>query len=305
MSEEIFTTVKEIPDEVVAKLHAIVVLGGGVPLSPKEPPIYVIERCKDAAQIFHRHALLDESSHKSDLNIITLSAGTAHLPQLLSLDGLPVWESTASASYLMTELGVPKQYLFAETTSYDTISNAFFTRTNYADMAGWKNLLIITNEFHMERTKKIFDWIFQVPSNGVTEASPFALNYLASKDVGLSKDALSVRKEKELKSSKTVDTYLSKEHTTLNQVWEFLTTHHSFYNASQLVDRANVDPKVIDASTKMLRDSYGGINDNFQRKMRPNCIKDSTSFLQGVFVGLTTVLFLLWRRNRDTKIHTK
>ena len=306
MSNEIYASAKEIPDEVVAKLHAIVVLGGGVPVSPNEPPIYVIERCKDAARIFHRHESAGDSSHRSHLNIITLSAGTAHLPQLLSSDGLPVWESTASASYLMTELGVPKQYLFAETTSYDTISNAFFTRTNYADMAGWKNLLIITNEFHMQRTKKIFDWIFQAPSNGITEALPYALYYLSSEDVGLSEGALSIRKEKELKSTKTVETYLSKEYPTLNGIWEFLTTDHSFYNASQLVDRANVDARFVDASTKTLRDSYGGINGNSHRRICTDCIKDSTSFLQGVFVGSLTVFFLLWvRRGEYSKLHSK
>jgi hypothetical protein len=98
----------------------------------------VAKRCDAAAQVY-------QQSQKAPA-ILCLSAGTAHMPQLLSVDGLPVWESTSSATYLLDKLNIPPKDVFVETTSYDTISNAYFARTSFTDVIGWKRLLIITNE---------------------------------------------------------------------------------------------------------------------------------------------------------------
>ena len=92
---------------------------GGLPSSLYEPPIYVRQRCDDAAAI----------RGDSDVPILTLSAGSAHLPQLLSKDGMPVWESTASAAYLQKKHHIESN-VYLETTAYDTIGNAFFARTS-------------------------------------------------------------------------------------------------------------------------------------------------------------------------------
>jgi len=113
----------------------IFVLGGGVPSSLYEPPNYVQQRCDDAVAL--------RGATKTP--IVTLSAGTAHLPQLLTKDGSPVWESTSSAAYLQQKHGVSEN-VFLETTSYDTIGNAYFARTTHTDIVGWRKLLIITNE---------------------------------------------------------------------------------------------------------------------------------------------------------------
>lgn len=115
----------------------ILVLGGGVPSTLYEPPLYVQRRCDDAAAI--------RGTTTTTTPILTLSAGTAHLPQLLTKDGLPIWESTSSAAYLQQKHGIQSQ-LYLETTSYDTIGNAFFARTSHTDIVGWRKLLIITNE---------------------------------------------------------------------------------------------------------------------------------------------------------------
>lgn len=68
-------------------LDAILVLGGGVPLSAKEPPEYVQRRCDVVAEIFD--VVKKEGDRNVVPNIICLSAGTAHLPQyILPGDGL-------------------------------------------------------------------------------------------------------------------------------------------------------------------------------------------------------------------------
>lgn len=142
-----------IPVEIARSLDAILVLGGGVPSTVSSPPEYVKTRCDAAAKVAlsalpqSKSGGNEESPITSIPAILCLSAGTAHLPQLLSSDGLPVWESTASAAYILDKYpSIPASKVFAETTSYDTISNAFFSRTSFTDIVGWRKLLIITNE---------------------------------------------------------------------------------------------------------------------------------------------------------------
>lgn len=132
--QRVFTAPDQVPAYVLRKLDAVLVLGGGAPQAFDEPPVYVQQRCDDALAVVNSR----------ELPILCLSAGTAHVPQALSENGLPIWESTACAAYLEArDVPVP---VYVETVSYDTIGNAFFTRTTHTDVNGWRNLLIITNE---------------------------------------------------------------------------------------------------------------------------------------------------------------
>lgn len=256
----IFASPSEISDEILDALDAIFVLGGGVPAKFNSPPTYVKARCDAAAQIYMKCAQLlarGGGGGRQTPAILTLSAGTAHMPQLLSSDGLPVWESTASAAYIMDQYSkdqIPPSKIFAETTSYDTISNAYFSRTSFADVWKWNRILIVTTEFHMERSKAIFDWIFGVGSNN------YELYYLSTPNDGLSQEALEVRRQHEARGKKTVLTKLSKQYTTLPAVLEFLTSNHDFYSASKLVERAatSAASNVFDPRSVALKLSYGG-----------------------------------------------
>lgn len=145
----IYKAPENIPEALVSRLDAILVLGGGVPTSLEEPPIYVQRRCDDAATVVTQKKTLlkqrrGQDSYSTDIPILCLSAGTAHLHQLMDPQGLPIWESTSSAAYLKKKHGLT--HLFVETASYDTIGNAFYARTGHTDLADWRRLLIITNE---------------------------------------------------------------------------------------------------------------------------------------------------------------
>ena len=263
--EAMFTSPSEVPDATLQSLDAIFVLGGGVPASYADPPSYVKSRCDAAAQVFLRcgQLLAKKGGTKEDQTpaILTLSAGTAHMPQLLSSDGLPIWESTASAAYLMDQYSkeqIPPSKILVETTSYDTISNAYFARTSFADVLGWNRLLIVTTEFHMERSKAIFDWIFAAKRKNDIGGSNYELHYLSTPNIGLSKEALEVRREHEARGKKTMLTKLSKQYTTLPAVLEFLTSNHDFYSSQALVERAASSATSFDPRSMALKLSYGG-----------------------------------------------
>lgn len=72
-----------------------------------------------------------------------------------------MFESMSCASYLMN-MGVPPQALLKETASYDTIGNGYFAATVHALPRRWQSLCVITSEFHMPRSKAIFQTLSQL-----------------------------------------------------------------------------------------------------------------------------------------------
>ncbi len=151
----------------------------------------------------------------------------------------------------MIDAGVDGRDVFVETTSFDTIGNAFFARTDHCSLAGWKRLLIITSEFHMARSKAIFDWVF-----GTTPHEGFELSFLATPDESLSLDAVAARAEREAASATNVREKLAQTYQTLAEVREFLVTKHDLYAARGLVARGSRRPAT--ASDALLLASYGG-----------------------------------------------
>ena len=234
-----------------AQFDCIVVLGGGVPPGPRTQLPFVANRCDAAVCV--------RAAHDADAApvILCLSAGTAHMPQLLSADGLPVWEATASAAEVI-DRGVPPAAVFVETTSYDTIGNAFFARVSHTDHAGWRRLLVITSAFHMDRSAAIFDWVFAAgpppPGGGGAPYAPLA--YLATPDDGLSGDAVTARAARESRSAKNVRARLAPSHGTLREIHAFLTTRHDLYTAEKLAERAARPASAAKDPSLLL--SYGG-----------------------------------------------
>lgn len=253
---------ENISDTMLRHVDAILVLGGGRPTSIDEPPVYVKRRCDDAAALVKRFQALKPLSREkqtASIPILCLSAGTAHLPQLLASDGLPIWESASSAAYLAKAHGI-EDHVYVETTSYDTIGNAFFARTSHTDINGWRRLLVITNDFHMNRTMAIFNWIFglstgqPLPPQQQQQQRPYELHYLASPDVGLTSEAVQARRDREHASLVRVHEY-AQSYTTLAQVYHFLTTQHGLYTSNKLIERASTASS--EGTSDLVKKSYG------------------------------------------------
>jgi len=227
-----------------AVFDAVLVLGGGAPSQPRVPPPYVANRCDAAAAVRAAHP-------EPAPAILCLSAGTVHKPQLISADGLPVWEATSSAAYLL-DAGLPADSIFVETVAYDTIGNAFFARTTHTDLTGWRRLLVITSRFHMERTMAIFSWVFA--AEPITE--PYTLTYLATEDAGLPDSVLFARRAHEAQGTENVRTTLAPAYRTMRDIHSFLTSQHGMHSAAKLTERASSSGD--EREPEAMAQSYGG-----------------------------------------------
>jgi len=72
---------------------------------------------------------------------------------------LDITEAEAMKRYLIRK-GIHSRNILKEETSLDTIGNAFFLKQKILNPRMWKNLIVITSDFHLERTRIIFGKIF-------------------------------------------------------------------------------------------------------------------------------------------------
>ena len=67
----------------------------------------------------------------------------------------------ACADFLLQH-NVPAQQLLRETSSYDTIGNGYFAAAIHAIPRQWKHVMVVTSDFHMPRSKAIFETVFSL-----------------------------------------------------------------------------------------------------------------------------------------------
>ncbi len=134
----------------MAPYDAILIPGGGVKNNGELPP-WVKARLDHAIKI------------RDTEYIITLSAGTVYKCPPRDENGFPIFESVAAAQYLINHVVNPDAIL-TETSSYDTVGNAYFSRVIHVEPGGFKRLRVITSNFHMPRTKAIFQWMYSLNS---------------------------------------------------------------------------------------------------------------------------------------------
>ncbi len=197
---------------------AVIVPGGGVRDGGTLPP-WVESRLDKALEI------------ANGAFIIALSAGTPYRPPPLDEAGHPVFESLAGLDYLLRR-GYPPERLLGETSSYDTIGNAFFCRVIHTDPTRLRRLGVVTSEVHMARAAAVFRWIF-----GASPAQGYRLSFMATPDKGMSAEARSLRRAKELAGLATVQSLAAHYHT-LEEVHGWLFKEHLMYAAGRQHDAA-------------------------------------------------------------------
>lgn len=165
-------------------LEGIIVAAGGQ--TDAGPPPHVAARLDRAIELY-------KASDSPKPKIITTAAGTPHKPSPHDEIGFERHESSDNARY-MIDRGVPPYDIYEEGFSLETVGNAFFARVMHCDTTNLRNLVIVNSEFHMDRTRAVFDFVFGVaPVRG----QPYSLSYEETEN-HLPADVLEARRQKEL-----------------------------------------------------------------------------------------------------------
>lgn len=168
------------------------------------------------------------------VKIVCLGGGTYHKPPILNKDRYVVHESTACAQYLIT-LGVDAKDVYREWSSYDTIANAYFAITNYLLPFNFKKPVIITSDFHLPRTKTVFNWLF----NLIGYQNP---EYCSASDENIDSDIINCRKEREIKSLKNLETFVVPKIKSFSDFAKWFFEDHQAYCSSM----NSMNNKIVD-----------------------------------------------------------
>ncbi len=197
-------------------IDLIIVLGGGLDSDGRVHEW--VKRRLDRA--FELHKIYNAT-------ILCCGGGTYHKPPFTNDKGFVVHESTESVNYLIQKSVLPNRIL-KEWSSYDTIANAYFSFTNHVlCREEWKNIAVITSYFHMERTKEIFNWIYKIFETKFNRN--FDIIYYSVSDIGLDKNMIKDRKDRESNSLNNIK-LLSDRIKTVNELHKWLFTEHNAYN---------------------------------------------------------------------------
>ena len=130
---------------------AIIILGGSFKKNGELMP-WVLPR-------------LDTAMNIETKWFIVTSRATYHKNPVLDKNLFPIDESTIMADYLMKN-GVNSDKILKESWSMDTIGNAYGCLMFHCLPLNLKNLLVITSDFHMPRSRSIFEKVFSlIPDN--------------------------------------------------------------------------------------------------------------------------------------------
>ncbi|CAG9461966.1 unnamed protein product [Pedinophyceae sp. YPF-701] len=180
------------------KCDAVIILAGGQ-LRDGTLPEWVTRRVDRAAELWRERGSV----------VICSGGGTPHKPPILNPQGFVVHEAVSCAQYLM-ERGVPASAILREVSSYDTIGNAYFSIVIHALPRGFRRLCVVTSEFHMPRSRAIFEELCRMaapaaaPGGTAGPGGVFELEYVSVSDDGVFDDeVLRAREEREAKSLRT------------------------------------------------------------------------------------------------------
>jgi len=201
----------------IKPIKCIIILGGGI-AKTKELPEWSKQRCDEALNYYYH------LKNNYEIKFIVTSGGTYHYPNPVDKNGFTIFESSLMAEYLKKK-GINENDIFKEYTSYDTIGNAFFVKTHFTDIRKWYDLLIITSDFHMERSIEICNFLFAKLSKN------YNIQYISTK-TNLNIDIIQDRIKRELQGKETFIQNM-KNIKTIEDFHIWLFNNHNCYKAIQ------------------------------------------------------------------------
>lgn len=218
------------------KYDAIFLLAGGLD-ELGQVNEWVKRRCDLCIDYYQKHKV----------PIICLGGGTYHKPPPLNEHGFVIHECTGCINYI-------KQYidphaLYKEWSSYDTIGNIYFSLINHiAWMPEVHTIMVITSEFHMERTKVLCEWIYGLWANEKPDHKKYNFIYISASDKGLENEMLNFRTKRESKSIENIKYNLIPKIKNMHDFHNWFYTEHGAYTAMK--NNIEMDKNQIDENTK-------------------------------------------------------
>ena len=131
-------------------MKVVLVMGGGVNQDYTLPD-HVIDRVNHAADLVR------------DGDVVIFSAlFTLNLPPVLTSNGYPVSEAVVMRDHFASVIGSKNITTFLENASFDTIGSAFFLRSLFEFCLTSSDVVIVTSDFHAERTSEVFKLIWNL-----------------------------------------------------------------------------------------------------------------------------------------------
>ena len=193
------------------KINLICVLAGGIQ-NNGDVNEFVKARLDKAIELYNKY---------NNSYILVLGGGTYHKTPHINKEGFVVHESTCCAIYLNNN-GIPGYHIMREWSSYDTIANGFFAFTNYINILDIDILYVITSEFHIERSKLIFDYFNKLFNKNITIYYKETYN-------NLDDNTLKIRRDREKSSILNFKKNFLENKKSLNEFVLWFYTKHKAY----------------------------------------------------------------------------
>jgi vancomycin permeability regulator SanA len=211
------------------KLDAIFVLAGGLDHKGQVHE-FVKERLDLAISIY--------CTLNKNIKIICLGGGTYHKPPFLNKSSYVIHESSSCSEYLITK-GVDPHNIYKEYSSYDTVANGFYAYLNFILPMGLQNILIITSEFHIQRSRTIFDWILGF------DANKYNIIYEETDNIGMDPCILESRRTRESESNRNLKNNLIPRIGSFAEFHKwFYEEHKAYCSNSQLIKNDTIDENI-------------------------------------------------------------
>lgn len=169
--------------------------------------------------------------YDNNTKIICCGGGTYHKSPVLDDNNYVIHECTACASYLI-EKGIKKEDIYKEWSSYDTIANAYFCFIKFLIPLKIRKIKLITSEFHMGRSKYLFEKMGEIFNHDIT------IDYIETKN-NMDSELLEVRSNREKESIDKYEINIFSKVKSIEDFTIWIHEEHNAYNNNYEISKPN------------------------------------------------------------------
>jgi hypothetical protein len=68
--------------------------------------------------------------------------------------------AVAFKNFIIENFDINPEKICIEINSRDTVGDAYFTKVNHAEKCSWRNIVVVTSDYHVKRTIEIFNFVY-------------------------------------------------------------------------------------------------------------------------------------------------